>query len=1796
MVSADLNGDGKADLVSANMSGNSITVLLANSSGGFTAASGSPVAVGAGPQSVAVADVNGDGKPDLIAANTTASTLTILIGDGTGRFTATVGSPLATASPVSFLAVGDFNGDGKTDIATVNVGSDSVSILLGNGAGGFVAATGSPFAVGLSPRSLAIGDLNIDGRLDIVVANYLGNSVTVLLGDGSGGFIATNSGPVAVGASPASVLLLDLNGDGKPDIVTANAADNNLSLLAGDGLGGFTAFAGASPQTGTRPVSVAAGDFNGDGNVDLVAVNSADGSLTVLFGNGAGLFAASPGSPYSVGSAPSSLTVGDFNGDGKPEVATANSGDGTLSAFLNSLPSLTAAFPSLSFYAATGQTTIAAIPVRVTSATAGAVYAVRPEKSWLSATPASNATGGATNVSISVSAASLSAGVYTGVVRFNAPNFFGSATAVTLSVSTPSGNLQEAAASPFSTGTTPQAAAVADFNGDGNPDLATANYTSNTVTVLLGNGFGGFVEAGGSPFATGLNPAAIVIADFNGDGKPDIAVANSGASSVTVLLGNGSGGFTAAAGSPFAVGSEPIGIVAADFNRDGKADLVTANNLDQSLTVLLGTGSGGFVTARGSPALLGSAPVAIASGDFDLDGKADIVTAAFTGKVSVIFGNGAGGFSNVRSFAAGTTPQFVAVADLNGDGKPDLVTANFGGNNVSVLLGDGSGGFAPAPGSPVTVGTNPRAVALVDLNGDGKPDILTANVGNDTLSVLLGTGSGTFTAAGGSPFAAGSTPFALATGDFNSDGRTDVAVVNVGASFVTLLLGKSVATSSALTTTTLAPVPFGTVVPFTLRVTQMTAGFAGPTGTAVLLDGGATVGPSAQSASPYTFSATLGGGVHMLTATFNGDAANTSSTSNSVSITVTPANQTITFGTLAGRPWQAAPFSISAMASSGIPVTFVSLTGSVCTVSGNSVTMLTGGTCTMEATQAGNSNYKAATPADQSFKISPAAQTITFAPLPNLPIGSPPFTVSATASSGLAVVFTSTTNTICTVSGTTVTMVAGGSCSIQAAQPGNVLYAAAASVSQRFQITPGTQTITFASLSDQGFGSGPVMLTATASSGLPVSYVSTTSTICTVSGSTVTLLKAGVCTITGSQSGNAGYAAAAPVTQSFNIGIGAQTITFNAIASRVLGSTPMVATATASSGLAVAFASNSQAVCSVSGVVVTLLSTGSCSITASQAGNANYFTAQPVDQSFQVTPGTQVIAFAALQGKTFGVAPLTVSATSSAGLPVTFLSTTPAVCSVSGTIVTLTGVGACTIQATQPGNVNYSAASSMDQTFTVAQGTQTITFAALQSQPFSTAQITLNATASSGLPVTFTSKTLSVCTVSGTSVSLATVGACSIQAGQPGNSTFSAAASVTQQLMVTFIAQAITFGPLSTASLGTPPFALSATASSGLPVTFTSTPMTVCTVSSGTLTMVGAGNCIVQAVQAGDATRAAAAAVKQSFTVIPGGQTISFDPLPDQAMGTPPFALTATASSGLAVSFTSATSTVCIVSGIKVALVRAGDCSIQAAQAGNTGYTAATPVLRAFAVVTAAPVFIASVLSAGSYAAAPLSPEGYTVMFGSNFSTFSAQAAALPLPTMLAGTMVMITDSAGGTKSAQLNYVSPTQINFLVPKGLASGAAIVNITTSAGKKASFPTTVAPVSPALFTADASGKGAPAALALHFTSGAPAEVLPVFGCTGSPVTCSATPIDLGPPSAGVYLELFGTGIRGRSSLSSVTVFINGLTLPVSFAGAQADFAGLDQVNVLLDRSLMGKGILTLQLTVDGIPANPVAIQIK
>jgi alpha-tubulin suppressor-like RCC1 family protein len=342
-------------------------------------------------------------------------------------------------------------------------------------------------------------------------------------------------------------------------------------------------------------------------------------------------------------------------------------------------------------------------------------------------------------------------------------------------------------------GAEPQTVAIGDLNGDGHPDLVVANEESNSVSVLLGGGNGKFTPASGSPVTVGSNPVSVAIGDLNGDGHPDLVVANAGGNSVSVLLGGGSGAFTPASGSPISVGSSPVSVAVGDVNGDGIPDLAVANNGSNSVSVLLGGGSGAFTPASGSPITVGSSPLGIAVGDLNGDGIPDLAVANnASDSVSVLLGAGSGAFTPASGspITVGSEPFSVAIGDLDGDGVPDLAVANNASDSVSVLLGAGSGTFTPASGSPVTVGTNPVSVAIGDLNGDGRPDLAVANFGSG-VSVLLGGGGGTFTPASGSPITVGSEPVSVAIGDLNGDGIPDVAVSNEGSQSVSVLLNTS---------------------------------------------------------------------------------------------------------------------------------------------------------------------------------------------------------------------------------------------------------------------------------------------------------------------------------------------------------------------------------------------------------------------------------------------------------------------------------------------------------------------------------------------------------------------------------------------------------------------------------------------------------------------------------------------------------------------------------------------------------------------------------------------------------------------------------------------------------------------------------------------------------------------------------------------------------------------------------------------------------------------------------------------
>ena len=304
-----------------------------------------------------------------------------------------------------------------------------------------------------------------------------------------------------------------------------------------------------------------------------------------------------------------------------------------------------------------------------------------------------------------------------------------------------------------------------------------------------------------SRFPTGTAPGSVEAADFNGDSRFDIVVANEQSNNVTILLGDGKGEFRQAKGSPFSAGQLPNDIAVGDFNRDDKLDLVVANHETNRLTFLLGDGNGGFAPSPHSPITVEVKPHVhgVATGDFDGDGNLDLVTDSWANdQMLVVSGDGKGSFKTPGTFLmVGKRPyQRVRAADVNGDGRADIITTNTGGNNISVLLSDGKGGFKQSLDSPFACGDVPFNLAVGDLNNDRKPDLAIVNSpssmaegrGKDGLTVMLGDGRGGFTKLDGSPFVTGKTPNRVAIGDVSGDEVNDIAVSSPDDNNITVFL------------------------------------------------------------------------------------------------------------------------------------------------------------------------------------------------------------------------------------------------------------------------------------------------------------------------------------------------------------------------------------------------------------------------------------------------------------------------------------------------------------------------------------------------------------------------------------------------------------------------------------------------------------------------------------------------------------------------------------------------------------------------------------------------------------------------------------------------------------------------------------------------------------------------------------------------------------------------------------------------------------------------------------------------
>src|SRR5581483_3658911 len=329
VIAADFDGNKRLDLAVVNSGNNTLTILLGNGNGTFSQTA-SP-ATGSTPLAVAAGDFNADGKLDLAVANSGENTVSILLGKGDGTFTSAPNSPIAVGIGPGALGIGDFNNDGRLDIAVADTVESVGSVLLGNGDGTF-ALTSSGADTESTPVAIGVGDFNGNGALDLAIVNQGSNSVSILPGQGEGSF--TTSASVPTGTSPSALAIADFNADGRLDLAVTNQGDSTVSIMLGNGDGTFagqTVFA-----TGTGPVAITTGDFNDDGKLDLLTVNQASSNVSILLGNGDGSF--QPHLNRSAGSTPNGVAAGDFNNDGLLDVVVSNAGASTISVLTQPTP------------------------------------------------------------------------------------------------------------------------------------------------------------------------------------------------------------------------------------------------------------------------------------------------------------------------------------------------------------------------------------------------------------------------------------------------------------------------------------------------------------------------------------------------------------------------------------------------------------------------------------------------------------------------------------------------------------------------------------------------------------------------------------------------------------------------------------------------------------------------------------------------------------------------------------------------------------------------------------------------------------------------------------------------------------------------------------------------------------------------------------------------------------------------------------------------------------------------------------------------------------------------------------------------------------------------------------------------------------------------------------------------------------------------------------------------------------------------------------------------------------------
>jgi hypothetical protein len=791
VVGGDFNNDGRLDLARVNTSSNDLTVTPGEGDGTIT--DPVTVSVGTAPVAVVAADFNHDGRLDLVTVNYDSNDVSVLLGLGNGKFR----EPLrfAVGTHPTALVVGDFDGDGRLDLAIANANSGDVSILRGRGDGTF--DTGTRLLVGGVPQALAAGDFNGDGKLDLAMTDLGSNEVTLWMGRGDGTF--RPGGRLAVGTAPLALVAADFNGDGSLDLATADFLSDDVSVLLGRGDGTFQD--AVRWAVGVAPLALAVADVNNDGRLDLAVANSNSDDVSILAGLGDGSFQTAR--RLATPAFPAALASGDFDNDGSADLVVATSlagspglylgnGDGTF-ALANTTSEPIHATPLVADLDGDGADDIVVVSA------AGQVLL----RAGRSDTPGSYLPPVVVNPAPDPAARDVA------VVRTPGGLLLATLDArrSALSFYTRRGDTWERIPGPAVPGAGTARLVADDLNGDGLDDLVVTAEGSSQVFVYLQAPTGGFAPAPDYQLSAGADPSDVTLLDLDGDHRPDIVVASRTSGAVSVFLNTlpapfaaemrfrGGGGLSAVSkqDNTFAVLSQdaPGGLAVADFDGDGVSDLVVTHSGANTFSVLPGSGLGGFLNPVSARTFTtGSRPTAALAGRFNADPYPDLaILNEGTGDVSIFLGDGHGGFTEqvVRDghgrplrLAAGNLPTGLAVSDVNGDGKMDLLVGNELGD-VLTLLGNGDGTFKPYQRADSHI-----ALAVADLNGDGQDDLVFSNQALDRVTVEYGQSSQPFVQDRRDGLLA---PGAVRTADLNGDGLPDLVVANSGANSVLVYLG-----------------------------------------------------------------------------------------------------------------------------------------------------------------------------------------------------------------------------------------------------------------------------------------------------------------------------------------------------------------------------------------------------------------------------------------------------------------------------------------------------------------------------------------------------------------------------------------------------------------------------------------------------------------------------------------------------------------------------------------------------------------------------------------------------------------------------------------------------------------------------------------------------------------------------------------------------------------------------------------------------------------------------------------------